>query len=80
MKTSFLYSEAFSQFDYGPEHPLKVIRLKLTYELIKACGLLSPDDPRVIEPGMAGEEDLQAFHTPEYIRILEAANNGPARG
>ncbi len=76
MKTSFIYSEAFSQFNYGPEHPLKVIRLKLTYELIKACGLLSPDDPRVIEPHMADEEDLLTFHSPEYIRILEAVNSG----
>jgi acetoin utilization protein AcuC len=76
MKTAFIYSEAFSQFDLGPEHPLKVIRLKLTCELIKACGLLSPDDPRLVEPGMANEEDLQTFHTPEYIRILKTVNNG----
>ncbi len=76
MKTAFIYSEAFSQFDYGLAHPLKVVRLKLTYELIKACGLLSPNDPRLIEPVMAGEEDLQSFHTGEYIRILKAINSG----
>lgn len=76
MKTAFVYSDAFSRFDYGPAHPLKVIRLKLTYELIKACGLLLPDDPRLIEPFMASEEDLLAFHTKEYIEILKAVNSG----
>jgi len=48
MNTAYLYSDAFHRFDYGANHPLKTFRLKLTHELIKACGLLAPDDPRVI--------------------------------
>jgi acetoin utilization deacetylase AcuC-like enzyme len=35
-KTAFLYTDEFSKFDYGPAHPFKISRLKLTYELIKA--------------------------------------------
>lgn len=76
MKTAFIYSDALSRFDYGPAHPLKVIRLKLTYELIKACGLLLPNDPRLIEPDMAREEDLLTFHTCHYIEVLKAVNTG----
>ncbi len=38
MKTALLYSDDFGRFDYGSNHPLKAIRLKLTYVLIKACG------------------------------------------
>jgi acetoin utilization protein AcuC len=76
MKTAFLYSDDFSRFSYGAAHPLKPVRLKLTYELIKACGLLAPDDPRVIVPSRAKREDLLAFHSPEYIAMLEASNNG----
>jgi acetoin utilization protein AcuC len=76
MKTAFLYSDDFSRFSYGATHPLKPVRLKLTYELIKACGLLAPGDPRVIVPAPAKREDLLAFHSPEYITMLEASNSG----
>jgi acetoin utilization protein AcuC len=76
MKTAFLYSNEFERFDYGPNHPLKAIRLKLTYELIKACGLLAPHDPRVIESPLATVDDLLMFHTARYIEILQAASRG----
>jgi acetoin utilization protein AcuC len=76
MKTAFLYSDEFSRFSYGSAHPLKPFRLKLTYELIKACGLLAPADPRVIVPIPARREDLLAFHSSEYIDVLEASNSG----
>ena len=35
MKTAFIYTEDFLKFDYGTAHPLRIFRLKLTYELIK---------------------------------------------
>jgi acetoin utilization protein AcuC len=76
MKTAFIYSDDFSRFSYGSNHPLKPFRLKLTYELIKACGLLAPDDPRVIVPAPAKWEDLLAFHSAQYIDMLEASNSG----
>ncbi|MBS1242295.1 MAG: Histone deacetylase/AcuC/AphA family protein [Nitrospirae bacterium] len=78
MNTAYLYSDAFHRFDYGASHPLKTFRLKLTHELIKACGLLDPDDPRVIVPAPAKREDLLAYHSPEYIDMLEASNSGKA--
>jgi acetoin utilization protein AcuC len=76
MKTAFLYSDLFAGFDYGSGHPLKPVRLKLTYELIKACGLLASSDPRLVEPPEASVEELLTFHTAEYIEILKAANSG----
>ncbi len=32
MKRAFIYTDAYLDYDYGPTHPLKIIRLKLTYE------------------------------------------------
>jgi acetoin utilization deacetylase AcuC-like enzyme len=78
MKTAFVYSDDFAQFSYGSNHPLKPFRLKLTYELIKACGLLASPDPRLIEPSPARREDLLTFHSPDYIDVLQAANSGKA--
>jgi acetoin utilization protein AcuC len=75
MKAAFIYSDKFARFDYGSGHPLKPFRLKLTHDLIKACGLLAPSDPRLIEPPVASVEDLLTYHTREYINILQASNS-----
>jgi acetoin utilization protein AcuC len=76
MKTAFIYSDDFAKYDYGPGHPLKPFRLKLTYELAKAYGLLSLPDVRVVEARPAEEDDLLLYHTRDYIEVLKAANGG----
>jgi len=76
VKTAFLYSKDFEKFDYGPSHPLKTFRLKLTFELIRAYGLLSLPDTRFVESEIADEDDLVTFHDREYIEVLKAANRG----
>jgi acetoin utilization protein AcuC len=76
MKTAFIYSDDFAKYDYGRGHPLKPFRLKLTYELIKAYGLLSLPDVRIIEAKPAEEADLLLYHTSDYIDVLKAANGG----
>lgn len=76
MKTAFIYSREFERFDYGPSHPLKTLRLKLTHELITAYGLLSLRDTHYVEAEMANEDDLVVFHDREYIEVLKAANSG----
>jgi len=40
MRTAFIYPEAYLDYDYKPTHHLRIIRFKLTYDLIKAYGLL----------------------------------------
>jgi acetoin utilization protein AcuC len=75
-RTAFLYTEEFLHFDYGPTHPLRISRLNLTYELIKAFGLLSLPNSRTVEVQKAGEKDLLSFHSREYIDVLKAANAG----
>jgi len=76
MRTAFVYSDEFARFDYGPEHPLKPFRLKLTHELIKACGLLAPSDQRLVEAPMASVDELLSYHTEDYIDTLKTVNSG----
>ena len=78
METAFLYSDEFAKFDYGKTHPLKTFRLKLTYELINAYGLLSLPGTRCVEAEMAEEEDILSFHDKDYIEILRASGRGIA--
>ena len=80
MKTAFIYTDAYSDYDYGPSHPLKIIRLKLTYELIHAYGLLSLPSVQPILTRRAEEEDLATFHSQEYLTVLKQANEGYVTG
>ncbi len=76
MKTAYIFCDELSRFDYGATHPLKPARLRLAYELTRACGLLSADDPRVVRPLPAAEEEILSFHTRGYIEVLKTANSG----
>lgn len=75
-KTAFIFSDEFLKFDYGPTHPFKIFRLKLTYELINTFKLLSLPNTKYIEAKMAEDDELLLFHDREYIEILKAASVG----
>src|SRR3990172_6201907 len=77
-ETAFIYSERYQQFDYGPDHPLRNTRLALTYELCQACGLLSLPGTRLVEARDATEEEVIAFHRPDYVEVFRAADRGQA--
>jgi acetoin utilization protein AcuC len=80
MKTAFIYTDAYLDYDYGPTHPLKIVRLKLTYELIHAYGLLDLSSVQTINTKRAEEEDLAIFHSRDYLNVLKEANEGHLRG
>jgi acetoin utilization protein AcuC len=80
MDTAFIYTDAYLDYDYGPTHPLRIIRLKLTYDLIKAYGLLNLPPVQFIPTIKAEEENLMAFHSDEYLNILQKANEGSLLG
>lgn len=76
MKTAFLYSEKFGSYHYGADHPMKPVRLRLTYDLIEELGCLDLPSSTVVDARMARDEEMLLFHTPEYIRVLKEANTG----
>jgi len=80
VNTAFIYTDSYLHYDYGPNHPLRIIRLKLTYELIHTYGLLDLSSVQFIPTVKADEEDLALFHSKEYLNILKQANEGYLRG
>ncbi len=80
LKSAFIYTDAYLDYDYGPTHPLRIIRLKLTYDLIKAYGLLAPPSVQIIPTIEAEEKDLGVFHSEEYLNLLKQANGGRLTG
>jgi acetoin utilization protein AcuC len=72
----FFYTPKYQDFDYGPNHPMKIRRLKLTHDLTHAYGLLHPAHVRLADVPEAPEEDLLRVHTKEYLDVLRAAGEG----
>ena len=80
MKTAFIYTNAYLDYDYGPTHPLQITRLKLTYDLIKGYGILDLPSVQFMPTIKAEEKDLAVFHSEEYLNILRQANEGHLMG
>ena len=73
-----VFSKQFSSHSYGSNHPLKVERLQLTMDLIRAYGLFDNAEAPWVEAREAEEQDLLLTHSQEYIGILKEANDGKA--
>src|SRR5512135_1719599 len=65
------YTDRFMGYNFGPEHPLKPVRLMLTYKLIEECGMFDGEACHV-EPSFASETDLLRVHTPDYVASVNA--------
>src|SRR2546430_1667391 len=70
------YGDDAPQYDLGPEHPLRPMRVTLTRALIRAYGLL--DGTRVLESTGrdATDQELLAVHTERYLDATRRAGHG----
>ncbi|MBN1101790.1 MAG: acetoin utilization protein AcuC [Deltaproteobacteria bacterium] len=80
MSTLFVYSDKYDAYGYGGDHPLRMERLTLTYELCKAYGLFDLAGTRVVEASPASESQILRFHTPRYVEVLKLASCGEFKG
>mmetsp|Transcript_109747 Transcript_109747/g.319144 ORF Transcript_109747/g.319144 Transcript_109747/m.319144 type:complete len:496 (+) Transcript_109747:532-2019(+) len=68
-KVAYFYDCDMGHYYYGPGHPMKPHRLKLTHHLLLTYGLYRKMD--VYRPHRAGAEEMARFHSPEYIEFLK---------
>jgi acetoin utilization protein AcuC len=74
------WDERLASYDFGPQHPLAPIRVKLTMELAQALGVLSRDGVTVTPAGPATDAELQLIHDRRYIEVVKTAGTMAARG
>lgn len=67
---AFIYSGRFGEFSYGNEHPFKVLRYRLAYELMAELGLLDGPGVVQVEAELVDEALLTSFHSPAYLQRL----------
>jgi len=68
----FVYTDRLQDYDYGASHPLKMVRLRLTCELLKAYGVFGSEKARLVEAESCTRAEAESVHTPDYLDVLKA--------
>ncbi len=69
LEAAYIWTPRILSYKLGPEHPFDPLRLQLTDELIRDCGLLTPAMERTPHP--ASREELLLSHATEYVDAVE---------
>ena len=75
-RVAFIYEDALSQHELRSDHPMRPVRRRYTYDLLREYGAF--DHPRAVllDPRLATEGELGWLHTPEYIAAVKALGSG----
>uniref|UniRef100_A0A0G4FGJ8 Histone deacetylase n=1 Tax=Chromera velia CCMP2878 TaxID=1169474 RepID=A0A0G4FGJ8_9ALVE len=71
-KVAYFYDYLIGDYDYGPNHPMKPHRIRMTDALLHGYDLI-----REMAPIQAqiGRDDLMQFHAEDYIEFLETVDH-----
>lgn len=72
----FVYTDKLQQFDYGGGHPLKMVRLRLTFELLKSYGVLDGNKAEFLETEPCTRREAETVHRPAYLDVLKGIDEG----
>ncbi|KAI3631311.1 hypothetical protein MIR68_010801 [Amoeboaphelidium protococcarum] len=67
-KVSYFYDVEVGNYHYGPWHPMKPHRIRMTHSLLLNYGLYQKLD--IIRPRKATVKEMTRFHSDEYIDFL----------
>ncbi|MEM1538088.1 MAG: acetoin utilization protein AcuC [Candidatus Nezhaarchaeales archaeon] len=73
-KVVLVYGETYLKYDFGPTHPLRPERYRLTVELIKALDLVKHGIIELQQPRQATDDELSLVHNRDYIDFVKAAS------
>ncbi|MEJ2251432.1 MAG: acetoin utilization protein AcuC [Candidatus Lokiarchaeota archaeon] len=76
-KVGLVHTNEFQKYNFGPNHPLRPLRLELTYSLMEKLGLLSNQKLVRLEPHFCSKEDLKMVHDEKYIEVVEKLSKNP---
>ena len=76
-KVALIYTDKYQNYNFGPRHPLRPLRLKLTYSLMEKLNLLNHNLLEIMEPKMATKEEIERVHSAEYVDIVSKLSENP---
>lgn len=65
------------RYDFGPQHPLKPVRVELTVALIRACGLTDADHVATVPPAEVGDDEVRWLHRSDYVEAVTWLSEHP---
>lgn len=75
MRPQLVWSEALTNYNLGPSHPLAPIRVELAIALARELGVLDRFD--VVEPQPLTVEELTVVHAPHYVAGVQELSEYP---
>lgn len=76
-KVGLIYTDEYQRYNFGRDHPLRPLRLKLTYSLMEKLKLLEHQRLTIIQPRIATRQEIESTHSPEYIEIVKKLSENP---
>jgi acetoin utilization protein AcuC len=71
-----MHAAALDEGGYPPDCPFSSRRAGKTLETVQSLGMLGVPGARVAAPSAVSREELERFHTPDYLDVLAAAGRG----
>ena len=72
----FIYGDILTRHVLSPEHPMKPIRLRYVYEMLKSYGAFDATNVDLVEPKKSCKEQILGFHIPEYVEAVASFSSG----
>jgi acetoin utilization protein AcuC len=76
-KVSLIFTEDYQKYNFGKSHPLRPLRLELTYSLMEKLNLLEHERLTIMKPRLASQEELESTHSSEYVEIIKKLGDNP---
>lgn len=77
MPTALIWDDNHIRYDFGPDHPLKPVRVELTVDLIRACGLTDVDRVLTLPRAPFTLDDVLRLHTEDYVEEVRRLSDNP---
>jgi len=76
-KVGLIYTNEYQKYNFGPQHPLRPLRIKLTYSLMEKLGLLNNESLEILAPRMCTREELEMVHSTDYVEAVKRLSEDP---
>ncbi len=76
-KVGLYFTEEYYQYNFGETHPLRPLRLELTFNLFEELGLLNHSLLEIIKPRHCTQEELARVHSTDYINVVKKLSDSP---
>ena len=76
-RVCYFYDSDLGSYYYGQGHPMKPHRLRMTHSLLLAYGMYKKME--VYRPHPAQQQELERFHSADYIQFLKRVTPDSAK-